>query len=321
MKLIILLLIFFFQTNAYSERIWKKTNDWRTIKGEKISGEFRVNKKMILPLPSGEWELIDKESDTITHGISTDSLTFVQMENGIPTKFFEIARATGLSKWQAYLTNIIEAAVFKPKEGGCRNRQHYNYLKVYKRGNAHNCMIVYILDVQRLLNPSDYDPDRVFTLGIRNWVEENNIELPKIYLAHDASFFSMTVRDEWYSMFYAETPQKFANYKPKFTSRDTSEFHPDKIKNFVEARKVMEKWIERSALFHSEFEIFQKARKSQKLDLNPYVVSKTKIKKKKDNLINNNDLSEQLIKLNELYKSGVLTESEFKKAKNRILNN
>ena len=38
-------------------------------------------------------------------------------------------------------------------------------------------------------------------------------------------------------------------------------------------------------------------------------------------LINNNDLSEQLIKLNELYKSGVLTESEFKKAKNRILNN
>ncbi len=322
MKLIILLLIFFFQTNAYSERIWTKTNDWRTIKGEKISGEFKVNKKMILPLPSGAWELIDKESHTITHGISTDSLTFVQMENGIPTKFFEIARATGLSKWQAYLTNIIEAAVFNSKEGGCRNRQHYNYLKFYKRGNAHNCMMVYMLDMQRALNPSDYDPDRVFNLGIRNWVEKNNIELPKIYLTHEASFFSMTVRDEWYVMMYAETPQKFANYKPKFTSRDTTEFHPDNIENFSEARKIMDKWIERSALFHLEFEIFQKARKSQKLDLRPYVLSKTNKNKKKIILINDknsNELSEELIKLNELYKSGVLTENEFKKAKQKLL--
>ena len=29
-------------------------------------------------------------------------------------------------------------------------------------------MIVSILDVQRALNPSEYDPNRVFTLGIRN---------------------------------------------------------------------------------------------------------------------------------------------------------
>ena len=39
------------------------------------------------------------------------------MKNDIPIKFFEIARATGLNKWQAYLTNIIESATFNPKEG------------------------------------------------------------------------------------------------------------------------------------------------------------------------------------------------------------
>ena len=275
---------------------------------------------MILPLPDGEWELMKKNLIQL-HMESQRLSYFCSYGKWYTNKNFEIARATGLSKWQAYLTSIIEAAVFKPKEGGCRERQHYNYLKFYKRGNAHNCMMVYMLDVQRVLNPSDYDSDRVFTLGIRKWVEDNNIELPKMYLAYETSFFSMTVRDEWYVMLYAESPEKFAGYKPKFTSRDTTEFHPDKIENFSKSKKIMDQWIEKSAQFHTEFEIFQKAKKSQKLDLSPYVASKTKIKKKKGNSINNKNLSEELIKLNELYKSGVLTESEFKKAKNRILNN
>ena len=36
---------------------------------------------------------------------------------------------------------------------------------------------------------------------------------------------------------------------------------------------------------------------------------------------NNNDLSSEITKLNELYKSGVLTQEEFEKAKNKLLNN
>ena len=161
----------------------------------------------------GEWEAIDKFSDYVGWGIKVEGVTFVQMKNDIPVKFFEINRATGLSKWQAYLTNIIESATFNPKEEGCRERQHYNYLNVYKRGNAHNCMVITMLDIQRELNPSDYDPDRIFTLGIRKWVEKNDINLPKIYLRYESSFHSMSVRDEWYVMLYAETPENFANYK------------------------------------------------------------------------------------------------------------
>ena len=155
-------------------------NDWNTQLNEKIYGEFEVNKKMKFPLDDGEWTLIAKDVEDITNGISVYQLTFVQLENNSPVKFFEIARATGLSKWQAYLTSIIEAAVFNAKEGGCVKRQHYNYLSFYKRGSAHNCMTVEILDIQRVLNPSDYDADRVFTLGIRQWINKNNIELPKL---------------------------------------------------------------------------------------------------------------------------------------------
>ena len=211
-----------------------------------------------------------------------------------------------------------ESATFNPKEEGCRERQHYNYLNVYKRGNAHNCMIVTMLDVQRALNPSDHDPDRVFTLGIRKWVEKNEINLPKIYLKYESSFHSMSVRDEWYVMLYAETPQNFANYKPKFSSRDTTEFHPDKISNFPEAKKIMQKWIKESAKLHKNFEIFQKAKKSQKLDLSEYIASKEKKKQKKIEFSSDN-IADELTKINELYKSGALTKEEFEKAKKRVL--
>ena len=36
---------------------------------------------------------------------------------------------------------------------------------------------------------------------------------------------------------------------------------------------------------------------------------------------NSNDLSDEISKLNELYKSGVLTQEEFEKAKSKLLNN
>ena len=148
------------------------SNDWSTRLNETISDEFTVKKKMKLPLDRGEWVLISKDSEHITHGISIATLTFVQLEKNSPVKIFEISRATGLSKWQAYLTNIIEAAVFNAKEGGCMKRQHYNYLNFYKKGSAHNCMTVEMLDVKRILYPSGYDSERIFTLGIRNWVKK-----------------------------------------------------------------------------------------------------------------------------------------------------
>ena len=37
--------------------------------------------------------------------------------------------------------------------------------------------------------------------------------------------------------------------------------------------------------------------------------------------INSNDLSDEISKLNELHKSGILTQEEFEKAKSKLLNN
>ena len=315
-KLVIICTFILFHSEAYSDRAWK-ANDWRTLPGETISKEFKSNKNMRLTLPEGEWLLIDKYGESIGWGIAVEELTFVHMENNVPTKFFEIGRATGLSKWQAYLTSIIEGAVFQPKTGGCRKRQHYNYLNFYKKGNAHNCIIVENLDVNRFWGPTEHDPDAVFRGGIRRWIEREKIDIPKNYLTYSSSFFSMSVRDEWYSVSYGATPEKFANYTPKYSQRDQSDFHPNNIENFPRAKEIMNDWLLESANFHKKWEDFQKARKSQKIDLNNILTYNINTNSK--DFDSNKSVANELIKINNLYKSGAITKEEFEKAKKKIL--
>ena len=47
-KTLILIFIFLFNSNLFA-------NDWRTKKGGIILDEFKVNKKMVLPLDPGKW--------------------------------------------------------------------------------------------------------------------------------------------------------------------------------------------------------------------------------------------------------------------------
>ena len=163
-------LIFLFLTNVNS--IEWKTNDWQTKINETIRGEFKSSKKMVLPLEDGDWILVDKYFDDIYANIKAEELTFVRLDGQTPIAYFSIGRMDNLSKWVAYVSPIIQAAVFKSKEGGCRERQHYNYLKFYKKGFAHNCVVTNILDVKRELSPSDSTGDEVFSASLRNYIKK-----------------------------------------------------------------------------------------------------------------------------------------------------
>ena len=77
----------------------------------------------------------------------------------------------------------------------------------------------------------------------------------------------------------------------------------------------MKKWLSISAKRHIEFENIIKIKERHKLDLNSLSPSASVSNK---NL--SNDILDQLNKLNDLYKSGILTKDEFKKAKKKILN-
>ena len=77
----------------------------------------------------------------------------------------------------------------------------------------------------------------------------------------------------------------------------------------------MKKWISVSAQRHIEFEESIRALERHRLNLND--LSPKRIV---DNNNQSNELADQLQKLNELFKSGILTKEEFEKAKKKILN-
>ena len=79
----------------------------------------------------------------------------------------------------------------------------------------------------------------------------------------------------------------------------------------------MDLWVSISAKRHQEFEKMSRAKKRHLLDLEKY--NPIDIYKKNNNK-EKQDIAGQLKKLNDLYKSGVLSKEEFEKAKKRILN-
>ena len=313
MKLIDVYIIFFYLLFITNLVGFERKNDWQLNVGNTIEGEFKSSSKMFFPLDEGEWTLVVKEKDTTYFSISIEELTFVQINDRTPTKIFSIGRVTNLGKYLNEISSIITNEVFNNKYGYCVKKQHINFLNYYKKGIAHNCMVANYLDVQRELFPSDFDEDRIYSASIRKWVRENNIKLPDIYLNYTGSFHAMNVRDAWYVIEFLQTPESFAKYKPKFTTRDTSEFHPDNINNFPNANKIMKDWIKKSSSIHRDFEKFQTVRKRHKLNLGEFKRAPSKKIKQQTDIVNS------LVKLDALYKAGALTKEEYIKAKKKLL--
>ena len=97
-----------------------------------------------------------------------------------------------------------------------------------------------------------------------------------------------------------------------------TEFNKANIDRFPEHKVTMEKWISISAKRHEYLEKLFNAKENHLLNLNKYILEKDI-----DNLSNQGEkknITEDLEKLNELYKSGAITKEEFKKAKDKILN-
>ena len=129
------------------------------------------------------------------------------------------------------------------------------------------------------------------------------------------SYFSRLAAGKWYLLSYGIDPKILNAPNNKFISEETSEYHKNNISNYPEHKSVMQRWVSISAQRHIEFENMLKVIERHKLDLS---VPSSLISKSKKNL--SSDTLDKLNKLNDLYKSGVLTKDEFEKAKKKILN-
>ena len=305
-KLFLLFFITFFVLTNKSEATFKYKLD------QKISGEFKINSRTSIPLPEGEWKVIYRYGEHLFRGVYAYQITLAQVSNKIVVKLFEIEKIEGLSVILGYIAPIINDAVFKPKRHGCVERNYYTLLKFYKSsGVSHNCVSIKHIDTNYELFENS-DPN--INLGyLINWGKKNNFNYSDVYLAYDVSIYIPRISDRYLSFSYYESPQNFADFNPKFSTEQQSEFHPQNINQNNEAKIVMNKWINYVTQYHGIVEKSLKIKGKYKINFDRQVINKSSSKK-------NNELVEMLEKLNDLYRSNVLTKDEFTKAKEKLLN-
>ena len=282
--------------------------------GNIINDELKINKYFRIPLSKGDWEVVRKQTLN-SWGLNQRIIGIVRVENNEIIEMIEVYEGLFGGIKMTYLDQAVYEMTFKNKYDGCYDRPEYYLLKLYQKGKAHNCMVVGHWDTEKeLFNPDDPE-NRGVARMYKNWIHNNAVTLPKISLISRHSYFSRHVGGNWFSVIYLANPKMLGAPKNNFFSEESSEYHKYNINKYPKHKKIMERWVSISSSRHLDFENSNRAKKKHKLDLGIYLSSQNNGSQKKSN-----EFIIQLKKLNDLYKSGVLTKEEFEKAKKKILN-
>ena len=299
MKYFITILIFFsLISSAYTKNY--NLNDT-------IENKIQLTNKIYLDVSPGKWKVIEKYI-WFWGAINITNYSFAKINQNKISRVIEVQIAKMSGGYQADVDFFIHEYFFKNKHDGCYQRPEYTLVQRYKLGNTTNCLIVRHIDTNKELYSPDDPETYVERANYRNYVEQNNLKFPKIMLSSQHAYFSRLVSNNMITVAYFDEPDLDANSTVlEFFSEDSSEFHPLKIDRFPKHKELMQKYLNKSFIRHKEFEKSVKVKKKHQLNFN-------------DIELDESNLLENLNKLNELFKSGALTEEEFKKAKKRILN-
>ena len=305
-KFIIYFLIFF----CFFSQVNSKISSYS--RGQEVSGFIKLNNKTKFNLPKGKWEVFDRYIDS-GYGMQWNILSLGRVENNELIEIIDIGYSNLAGAFVKYIDHGLNEVMFKNKYDGCYERPEYFIVKVYKKGSTHNCLVIDHSDVHKdFFNPDDPE---IADADVKKWIKDYNIKLPKVGLRSFHAYFSRLAAGKWYLLSYGIDPTILNAPKNKFISEETSEYHKNNISNYPEHQKIMQKWVSISAKRHIEFENIIKIIERHKLDLSALSPSNSVSIK---NL--SSDILDQINKLNDLYKSGVLTKDEFEKAKKKILN-
>ena len=281
--------------------------------GTIIENEIKFSKKFVLPITEGKWEVINQYEFNYFFQFKGNSI--VRLKNNEVMEFIWIERANLSSYQNAYIDNAMNEIVFKDQYDGCYTRPEYYIVEVYSKGSTHNCLVIRHIDSNKELFSPD-DPGAV-NGQLKKELRDRSIIIPPIMFDSYHSYFSRLIRGEWYVIQYMANPKLFNSPKLNYLTEESSEFHKANISRYPEHKLTIDKWISFSAKRHREIEKLLKAKEHHLLNLDKYIlendVDHTNNKGKKS-------IIEDLEKLNDLYKSGVITKEEFEKAKDKILN-
>ena len=267
-----------------------------------------------IKLPSGKW-IVAERSTEYYYGLTSKVYSLIRLENNKAIEAIEIAEMKTAGVYENAVNQAIYMALFKNKYDGCYARPEYTVVKFYVKGSSHNCFWLGHSDIYNDLFTPD-DPDLMTAnTQIKRWIKKNNVELPKVALFSNHTYFSRLKGGNWYALSYMIDPKVLGAPKNRYITEDTSEYHRNNIENYPEHKKIMKKWISTSAQRHIDFENSINALKRHRLDLNDLLP----VKNDQKNELSLN-IAEQLKSLGDLFKSGVLTKKEFDNAKKKLLN-
>ena len=281
--------------------------------GTIFENQIEFSKKFTLPLTEGKWEVINQYEFNYFFQFKGNSI--VRLKNNEVMEFIWIERANLSSYQNAYIDNAMNEIVFKDQYDGCYTRPEYYIVEVYSKGSTHNCLVIRHIDSNKELFSPD-DPGAV-NAKLKKSLRDRSIIIPPIMFDSYHSYFSRLIRGEWFVIQYMANPKLFNSPKINYLTEESSEFHKANISRYPEHKLTMDKWISVSAKRHREIEKLLKAKEHHLLNLDKYILNNDNDylnSKEKKNII------EDLEKLNELYKTGVITKEEFEKAKDKILN-
>ena len=308
-KITLLLLILFMSLNFFNISNAKMYKI-----GTKLEKQLQLSKKFILPISEGQWEVIDNYN--IQYYFNFKGTAIARIENNELMELIMTYKGDLSGESMGFIDSAVNEITFKDKYDGCYERPEYYLMNVYKKGGTHNCITVRHVDINKELFAPD-DPQAISPI-LKQYLRENSTILPPIYFFSRHSYFSRVKGGDWYVIRYMANPKIFNSPKINNITEDTSEFHKANISQFPEHKKTMDKWLSLSAKRHQYIEKILKAKDRHLLDLDKYIL-KNEIDNTKDTGENKTFIKD-LEKLNELYKSGVITKEEFEKAKKQILN-
>ena len=281
--------------------------------GEKLTtNQIKIDKKITIDLTEGDWFVARR--DEAHYGWLTQFLFgFIRVDNGKVVEAIEVYDGDLGESFQAYVNDAVYRITFKDPYDGCYERPEYYLVEVFKAGIVHNCMVVGHRDLIKELNNPDDPNGKQNSIDYRIFLAEKNFELSNniaLYSTH--WYFSRHNRNDWYRVYRFLSPSQLNAPKNKFLTEESSEYHKYNIDNYPKHKAIMEKWISNSAKFHKQFEIMNTAKKHHKLDLVKYIIND-------DSNIKQGNITKSLKQLNDLFKSGVLSDDEFIKAKKKLL--
>ena len=284
--------------------------------GTTLEKNFKFSKKFILPLSEGKWEVVDRFIASYAFLYAKETW-IVRLENNEIMEMILVSKLILSGTNMGEIDSVVNQVVFKDKYDGCYERPEYFIVEVYKRGGTHNCLLIAHMEVNKEIYTPDDPSDNGSSAMFKKWIRDNSIIIPPIAFASKHSYFSRLSRGDFYVITYVANPKIYNSPKINYITEESSEFHKSNISRYPDHKITMDKWVSVSAKRHQFLEEMFKAKEHHLLNLNKYIIQSDEIDENKNGQQN---LNESLKQLNELYKSGVITKEEFKKAKDNILN-